>query len=196
MRQVRTHAFAAPDVGVWLWPHELAALAGLPAWYVALFVALLQRADFKTGRGRTGYGELVNALTPDQPERGPRLAAPSTQDCKRAMRRLEALRIVAVDKLRSEQIKAVEFLVGPRVAQRVPKGKPDRQPDPTRQEGKPPKLDPTTRPGLATLKPSSLPSTAPELSTGAAPTDAVREKLAAVTKRVRAGGRTRAPEGA
>jgi hypothetical protein len=196
VKLVRTHAFAAPAVGVWLWPDELAALAGLPAWFVALFVALLQRADFKTGAGRTGYGELANCLTPDQPERGPRLWAPSRDDIKAALRRLESLRVLAVDKLRSEQLQTINFLVRPRVAQRVPAGKLPRQLPPGSTEGKGAKLPPVTPPALSALNTYPPTSQAPKLST--ARTAEVRAKLAQVRDAIDGarGGRNRAPKGA
>jgi hypothetical protein len=168
MRQVRTHAYAVPDVDVMLFRHERHALRGLPCWYQTLMLELVARSDFKKGHGTTGYGELVNALTPDQPERGPRLWAPSRDEVKAAVRRLEQLRIVAVDRLRSEQLKCLHFLVAPRVKQRVPAGKLPPELHPTSTQGKEPKLHPRTPPGLSTEILTPLPLTEAKLSTGGA----------------------------
>ncbi len=192
MRQTRTHAFSVPDVGVWLWPHELQALMGLPAWCMAMFVHLVVRTDFKSGAGRTGYGELINALTPDQPERGPRLWAPSRDDIKAGMRRLEALRIVAVDRLRSEQLQTINFLLAPRQRRGVPNGKLPPKLSPGSVEGKEPKLSPGTPPALSTEILNPLPLSASKLSTGEgrAAAQQVLAKMGA------ARGKARAPKGA
>lgn len=123
MRQVRTHAFAMPDCGVWLWPHELRALVGLPAWHLALFVHLVARSTFKTGQGVTCWGELVNALTPDQPARGPRLWAPSTREVRDAAAGLHRLCIAVFDSRRGVEEQAVFFEVAPRTGRGVSDGK-------------------------------------------------------------------------
>ena len=176
MKQVRTHAFKLPSLrGLWLHEEELAALLGLPAWYVALFVHLARLCNFETGAGRTGYGELINLLTPDQPERGPRLWAPARQDVKRALRRLETLRLVAVDHLHSEQVQTINFLLSPRSRRGVPAGKLDPELDPGSHEGKRSKLDPGTRPGLSTGNTYPLPPVDNELSTGARARNRLRE---------------------
>ena len=166
MKQVRTHAFSVPDVGVWLWPHELQAVFGLPGWFLALLVHLVARSNFKTGAGRTGYGELINALTPDQPERGPRLWAPSRLDVQRALRRLEALRIVAVDKLFSEQVQSINFLVSPRQRRGVSRRKLEPEFDTGSTEVKRPKRDTGIRHGLSTEILNPRPLTTAQLSTG------------------------------
>ncbi len=193
MKQVRSHAFAAPAAGVWLHPHELAALAGLPAWCIALLVALIKRSNYKTGAGRTGYGELINALTPDQPERGPRLWAPSRDDIKAQLARLCALRILTLDRMRSEQLQCLIFELCPRVAQRVPTAKlpPELSPGPT--EGKAPELSPGIVPGLTAVKQYNA-SASPVDNFPTAPPPEIRARLAKA--RSAAGGRTRAPKGA
>ncbi len=196
MRQVRTHAYKAPAAGVWITEEETAALVGLPAWYWGLWVQLLLRSNFKTGAGTTGYGELINALTPDQPERGPRLWAPSRDDVKTALRRLEALRLMAVDAMRSEQLQRIEFLLRPRVASGVSAEKLPRELSPGSHLGKRSKLTPGKGPGLSAVNTLSPTPCGQQLSTGAAPSEAVRQKLEEVTQRVRGGGRTRAPKGA
>lgn len=193
MRQVRNHAFAAPAAGAWIHPHELAALAGLPAWCIALLVALIKRSNYKTGAGRTGYGELINALTPDQPERGPRLWAPSRDDLRAQLARLCALRILTIDRMRSEQLQCLIFEVCPRVAQRVPAAKLPPELSPGSTEVKPPKLSPGIDPGLTAVKQYNASAT-PVDNFSAAPTPEIRQRLAKV--RSAAGGRTRAPEGA
>lgn len=194
MRQVRTHAFAAPSAGVWLHPHELAALAGLPAWCIALLVALIKRSNYKTGTGRTGYGELINALTPDQPERGPRLWAPSRDDIKGQLARFCALRILSIDRVRSEQLQSLNFEVCPRVAQRVPKPKRPPELSPGSTEGKAPELPPGIVPGLTAVNQYNASATPPVDNLPEGPSPELRARLAAVGKR--AGGRTRAPKGA
>lgn len=180
------------DAGVWLWPHELAALAGLPAWFVALFVALVLRADFRTGAGRTGYGELINALTPDQPARGPRLWAPTRDDVKAALRRLESLRILAVDRLHSEQVQSINFLLSPRQRRGVASGKLPPKLSPGSTEGRTPKLPPGTLPGLSAFNSSPTPCEQEVIHNA----EAVRAKLQQTRDKLAAGGRTRAPKGA
>ena len=194
MKQVRTHAFTTPSVGVWLWPHELAALAKLPAWFVALFVALVLRSNYRTGAGRTGYGDLINALQPDQPERGPRLASYSRTDIKRAMRRFEELQILAVDRFASEQAQTINFSVSDRNRRGVPARKLDREFVPGSTEVKSPKLDPGICTALSkeSLKQPLTPQSG-KLSTAEA-----RAALKALADKMRggAGGRTSAPKGA
>ena len=191
MRQVRTHAYAVPSAGAWLHPHELAALIGLPAWMLGLFVHLVLRSDFKSGAGRTGYGELINACTPDQPARGPRLWAPSRDEVKDGLRRFEALRIFGLDRLRSEQLQSINFLLAPRTGRGVPSGKLPRELSPGPHEGKKPKLTPGTRPGLSAAN-TSLP-TLPAAEVVHSPPAAVKAKLEAVADRLRRGSSVRAP---
>lgn len=195
VRQVRTHAFERPDAGLWLWPDELAALVGLPAWHLALFAHLVLRSDFGSGHGRTGYGELINALTPDQPERGPRLWAPSRDDCKAALRRLEALRLVALDRGHSERVQALVFHVQPRTRRGVPAPKLPPKLSPGPHEGETGKLTPGTGPGLPALNTYPLPPVDKKLSTAAGPSDADRQRMREVRARI-GGGRKRAPQGA
>ena len=92
MRQVAAFAFRRPTAA-WLLitDREWRALDGLEAWTVKLWAFLILASDFKSGQGRTGYGELITAMTPDQPERGPRLWTPSRADIKTTLRRFEQL---------------------------------------------------------------------------------------------------------
>lgn len=174
-------------------PHELAALSGLPAWCIALLVALIKTSNFRTGAGRTGYGELINALTPDQPGRGPRLWAPSRDDIKKHLARFEAMRILCIDSKRSKQFRCVFFDVCPRVTLRVPAGKLPLQLSPTSHEGKTPKLSPLTLPTLTAVKKFNA-GESPVDNLPAVLTPEIRERIAKV--RGAAGGRNRAPEGA
>ena len=193
MRRARTHSFAAPAAGVWLHPHELAALAGLPAWCIALLVALIKRSNYKTGAGRTGYGELINALAPDQPERGPRLWAPSRDDMRAQLTRFAALRILTLDRMRSEQLQCLIFEVCPRVTQRVPAAKLPPELSPGPYEGETPKLSPGIDPGLSVERTYNA-RAEPVDNFTTAPSPEIRKRLAKVQSA--AGGRTRAPKGA
>lgn len=148
MRQTRTHAFARPSAGVWLWPHELDALMRAPAWHLALLVHLVARSDFRTGSGRTSWGELVNALTPDQPERGPRLWAPSTMDVRRAVESMARACILVVDRARNVREEAVFFELAPRTGRGVARPKLDRELDRVPTEGKPAETRQGSRTGL------------------------------------------------
>ena len=166
MRQVRTHAFGQPDADLRLHAHEVRALFGLPLWMFALFAHLVLRSNFKTGACRTSYGELINAGTPDQPERGPRLWAPSRDDVKAAIRRFEQLRLLALDRLRSEQSQTINFLVSPRMRRGVTNGKHPRELSPGSHLGEKPKLTPGTLPALPRENLNPLPLSTDELSTG------------------------------
>jgi hypothetical protein len=180
---------------VWIADHEFSALMGLPGWHLALFAHLIVRSNFKTGHGRTGHGELINALTPDQPERGPRLWAPTKRDIRRALASLEAARLVELDKLASEQVQALVFHVAPRERRGVASEKRASKLAPPSYEGKQGTTRPGIRPPLSTEKPySPTPQTDGQLSTGP---EAVRARLVAVAQAVAARGvRSRAPKGA
>jgi len=196
LKVARTHSFAVPSAGLWIDAHEFAAMAGLPAWHVALFCHLVCRSNFKTGSGRTGYGELINALTPDQPERGPRLWAPTRRDVQRALDRLEVLRLVACDTLSSEQLQCLVFHVAPRVRRGVPAGKQVQELARGSAEGKEGKTRAGTRDGLPTVNLYPLPPVDRNLSTGTRPVH-VTQRLEAVKAAVAARGAIkRAPKGA
>ncbi len=166
MKQIRAGNFATPrDAWLLMWPHEWDALNGLPAWATRLFLVLVSCADFKTGNGRTGYSELINRLTPDQPERGPRLWAPTRDDVKAMLQRFEKLLIVARDKNASEARGAIVFHVAPRGREAAPAKKLPPKLSPGSTEGEGPKLSPETPPVLSEKNSYPLPPEAPKLST-------------------------------
>lgn len=148
MKQVAAFAFKRPGAA-WLLitADEWARLDGLEAWTVKLFALLIRFSDFNTGHGRTGYGELITALTPDQPAAGPRLWAPSRDDLKKALRRFEDLGLVALDKVASEKRKALFFHVLPRTRKGTPAKKLPPELPPTSTEGEPAELTPRIDPG-------------------------------------------------
>lgn len=195
MKAVRSHSFSLAAAWLILREEELNAMAGLPAWYWGLLVHLVLRTDFRSGHGRTGYGELINALTPDQPERGPRLWAPSRDDLKAALRRLEALRILAVDRLHSERVQAVVFHMSPRERRGVATKKLPPKLSPGSHEGERVKRSPGIDPGLPRMNSYPLPPVDKKLSTAAGPSDADRQRMHEVRAKL-AGGRKRAPKGA
>lgn len=195
MKQVRSHSFATPRANLWFHQHEIDVLLGRPAWWVALWMHLVLRSDFRTGRGVTGAGELINALTPDQPERGPRLWAPSDRDIRRALAAFEAARILSRDGIASGQRQAVVFLVAPRVGRGVPEKKRAAKlaGGATREKAG---NSPPNSPTLPALNSSPYPLVDNQLSTAAAgPSDADRQRMLEVRARL-AGGRKRAPKGA
>lgn len=126
----RHAATVAPDDAIGggfllLHAHELDVLATLPLWTLALFVQLLRLVDFKTGAGCTTVPQLVRALQPLQPARGRRHFAPDAQAVIKAIRELEARRILARDKGRSRAENLLFFTVAPRVAKVRPGSKLD-----------------------------------------------------------------------
>lgn len=148
MKQVSAFAFNRPD-DAWLYitSDERRRLRGLEAWTFLLFAELVCFSDFKTGHGRTGYGELIARLSPDQPPSGPRLWAPSRDDVKKALRRFEDLDLVAVDRIASEKRKALFFHVLPRTRTATPARKLPPELTPTSTEGEHGELTPRTTPG-------------------------------------------------
>jgi hypothetical protein len=187
MKQVSAFAFKRPTTA-WLLitEDELHRLAGLEAWTFKLFGLLVMFSDFKTGHGRTGYGELIHGLTPDQPERGPRLWVPTRDDVKTAIRRFEGLGLVAVDKTASEKRKAIFFHLPPRTREATSARKLPRQLPPTAVEVKKAKLHPTTDPGESEKNSYPLPPAEPELST--VPPAQAREKLRRISQQIAARG--------
>ena len=148
MKQVSAFAFARPtDAWLLITADEWHRLDGLEAWTLKLFAVLIRCSDFKTGHGRTGYGELIASLTPDQPPSGPRLWAPSRDDVKKALLRFEALDLVAVDRIASEKRKALFFHVLPRTRKAAPARKLPPELSPTSYEGEQAELTPRTLPG-------------------------------------------------
>lgn len=100
---------------------ERAVLRTLPLWMHALWCELLAHADYKTGAGVVSVPQLVAALQPIQPARGPRFWAPDAQDISRAVATLEERRLIARDKRRSAQERALFFMVAPRVTKARPR---------------------------------------------------------------------------
>lgn len=194
MKQVSAFAFKRPG-SAWLLltADEDARLDGFEAWFFKLFACLVKWSDFRTGYGRTGYGELVNALTPDQPERGPRLWAPSRDDVRQAVRRLEAAGLVAVDRVKSEKAKALFFHVPPRTRTGAPARKLPPELHPTSTEGEAGKLPPSTPPGDSEKNSHTARAKLPvDNRPDGAKIAAARE----VSRRIAARGKKRAPEGA
>lgn len=194
MRQVAAFAFKRPGAA-WLLvtADEDARLGGLEAWIYKLFTRLVMWSDFRTGHGRTGYGELITALTPDQPERGPRLWAPSRDDVHKALRRLEAAGLVAFDRVKSEKAKALFFHVPPRTRTGAPAGKLPPELSPTSTEVKGPKLPPLTAPGDSEKKPHTACASRPVDNS---PDPGKIAAARAARQRIAARGETRAPKGA
>ena len=148
MRQISAFAFRRPaQAWVMVTADEDRRLCGLEAWTYRLFRTLLMCSDFSTGYGRTGYGELIQSLTPDQPAAGPRLWGPSRDDVKKALRALESLDLVAIDKTKSEKAKALFFHVQPRTRTGAPARKLPPELTPTSVEVKQAELTPRTPPG-------------------------------------------------
>ncbi len=168
MKQVAAFAFNRPTAA-WLLvtDHEWRQLGGLEAWVTRLFLVLLACSDFRTGHGRTGYGELITSLTPDQPERGPRLWAPSRDDVKASIRKLEALLLVAVDKTASDRRKAIFFHVPPRTRASMPARKLPPELAPSVSQEKRAKLPPSTPPLVSEKNSYPLPLVDNKLSTAA-----------------------------
>lgn len=170
---VRTHSFG--QGGATFLPvleHEWNALWGLPAWATRLFMVLTACSDFKRGHGRTSYGELLNALTPDQPERGPRLESPTLKQVRSMLDRFERLLILARDRSRNEDQQALFFHVSPRAWKSAPTGKQGRDQGRGSTEGKQPQRKHET--GQVFQELTSIPPTSQgsKLSTAEqAPTD-------------------------
>lgn len=59
-----------------------------------LYMLLAAHADFRSGELCTTYARLIDLMTPPQPERGLRRRGPSYEQLRRALRDLEALRLV------------------------------------------------------------------------------------------------------
>lgn len=198
MKQVSAFAFKRPT-SAWLLitADEWGRLDGLEAWTVKLFALLIWYSDFKTGHGRTGYGELITALTPDQPASGPRLWAPGRMDVKRALRRFELVDLVAIDKTASEKRKALFFHVLPRTRKAAPARKLDPELDPTSHEVKQAERDPRTRPGDSEKNSKNRARETPVHNSPGVVAQA-HEKLKLISAEIGARGRprNRAPEGA
>lgn len=197
MRQVAAFAFKRPTTA-WLLitDDEWRRLDGLEAWTVKLFCLLLVCSDFKTGHGRTGYGELITGLTPDQPPSGPRLWAPSRNDVKKALYAFERAGLVVVDRVASELRKALFFHVPPRTRKDTPARKQNPELNPTSTEVKQVEFDPTTAPGDSeknSLKPRAQ---RPVDNSTSTPPAATRERLRQVRSGIAARGDNRAPKGA
>lgn len=199
MKHVRSFNYARPrDAWLMVFDHEWDALGGLPAWATRLFLVLVSLSDFKTGHGKTGYGELINALTPDQPARGPRLWAPTRDDVKAMLQRFEQLLILARDKHASETRMALFFHLAPRTSKTTSAEKLPRKLSPGSTEVKGPKLPPQIAPGLSEKNSYPLPpadavlSTADPIHVGNAIAQA---KAVADRIRGRRGGRTDPPPG-
>jgi hypothetical protein len=101
--------------------HEFDVLDSLPLWITRLFLALLRCSDFATGAGQITYGTLAAMLCPIQPRSGPRHFAPDVQAITKAVRALEARRIVSRDKARSQAGDCLFFAVAPRFTSVRPK---------------------------------------------------------------------------
>lgn len=198
MKQVSAFAFKRPT-SAWLLitADEWGRLDGLEAWTVKLFALLIWYSDFKSGHGRTGYGELITALTPDQPASGPRLWAPSRDDVKKALRRFEALDLVAFDKTASEKRKALFFHVLPRTRKAAPASKLPPELTPTSYEVKQPELTPRIAPGDSEKNSKNRARETPVHNSPSVVADA-QEKLKRISAEIGARGTPlkRAPEGA
>lgn len=205
MRLVRTHAFATPDDAfILISRDERDRLRGLGCLALGLFVALLERSNYRSGRGVTGWGELVNALTPDQPERGARLPAPTRHQLEHMLRKLEALGLVARDKGANEQRGKLFFQLAPRTGLSAPAEQSQRVRQRVQQAAKPLKTGlpahrhPRSSEGPSeVLQENSLPPTpvGSKLSTGrpiTVPSRWVREAREKLKAR---GGREVAPPG-
>ena len=128
MQLVRSHNFGHTTGDfLLLHAHEWDALWGLPAWATRLFLCLVAFGDFKAGTVRTSYGELLNALQPDQPESGPRLARITLQQVRAMLRTFERLLILGRDKARNEEQQALFFQVAPRTQKVAPAEKLNRE---------------------------------------------------------------------
>lgn len=198
MRQISAFAFLRPTKAwVLVTADEDRRLCGLEAWTYRLFRTLLMCSDFSTGHGCTGYGELIQSLTPDQPAAGPRLWVPSRDAVKKALRALESLDLVAVDKVKSEKAKALFFHVQPRTRKGAPAKKLPPELTPTFSEVKQAEFTPRTHPGDSENKSLKTARTTQPVdnSAGAA---AARDELRRISAAISARGNTsaRAPEGA
>jgi hypothetical protein len=135
---VRSHNFGHTTGDfLLLHAHEWDALWGLPAWATRLFLCLVAFGDFKAGTVRTSYGELLNALQPDQPERGKRLASVTLQQLRDMLRTFEKLLILGRDKARNEEQQALFFQVAPRTQKVAPAEKLNREQNRARKAKQP-----------------------------------------------------------
>lgn len=115
MRLVKQHAYTTPGgAALLVTPDECARLFKLPCWAFRLFAALIHCADFKTGRGVSGYPELTALMTPDQPERGKRHDVPTRDEIKHMLRRFVDAGLLARDKAMSEARGNIIFQLMPR----------------------------------------------------------------------------------
>lgn len=115
MRQARQHAYTTPGAAALLiTPDEARTLFTLPCWALRLFCALIHCADFRTGNGQAGYPELINLLTPDQPERGRRHDVPTRDEIKHMLRRFADVGLIARDRAASEARGNIIFHIQPR----------------------------------------------------------------------------------
>lgn len=103
--------------------YEARVLDAMDAWICRLFMVLVRCTDYRTGKGSTGYAELVRRCTPLQPARGPRLWAPSLREVKDAVRALEARGLVRRDHAHSTAAGVLLFELDPRVASVRPRRK-------------------------------------------------------------------------
>lgn len=137
MQLVRSHNFGTGSGDFLLiHEHEWHALWGLPAWTTRLWCCLVAFSDFKAGTVRTSYGELLNALQPDQPAAGKRLAKITLKQVRDAIAAFERLLILGRDKSRNEEQRALFFQVAPRTGSCMSAGKKGRDKGRTQSAGK------------------------------------------------------------
>lgn len=117
LRQVREAALSrreAPDF-LPLTHHELVKLRQAPAFVRWLYVELLQRADMRTGHGRTSWPQLLALLDFDRAPTGRQRAGGVTlRQARDAFDELQTLGLVARDKSRNEAQGFLFFHVQPR----------------------------------------------------------------------------------
>ena len=92
---------------------ESQAMRGLEGWIRDLFCTLVRLSDYQTGRGRTSYLQLQKLITPDAVQ-GRKVFAPSIDQMRRAVNKLEEKGLLLRDVAFNIDTKVLIFLIVPR----------------------------------------------------------------------------------
>lgn len=90
---------------------------------VHLYFLICTQCSFKTGELITNYPRLIELCTPPAPERGRRIAGPSLEQLRRAIRWLVEARLVVRDATANEAQGTLRLRVRPRDAKPRTKAK-------------------------------------------------------------------------
>ena len=179
---------------------ELLQLRKLQPLARCLFLELVSLADFVTGNGRTSWAVLAALLDWDVAPQANTAPGATPKRLRHAMAELEALGLVALDRIANEKRQALLFQVKPRAGLSASDDMRGRVQGRASKPGKPattrvsrrPKADAGQSAGQRVQEPGTIPLP-PTLSTGTKPPPAIGELLQRMSPRR---GKTGAPEGA